>query len=218
VVEELTGGAVQREYTYGLQRIDENQVISSTWTPSFYGYDGAGSVRQLTNTAGVVTDTYEYDAWGNEVNSTGTTPNSYLYRAEQYDSDLGLYYLRARYYNPATGRFLSRDPEDGNAVDPASLHKYLYAGGDPVDMLDPTGRDLVSFELQLRGILKKAPTLAALGWSLAKCVAAIGVAEYKLTSSPNQSVYTTLSIEAALLQTCSTYFFNSFRYVFAMVP
>jgi RHS repeat-associated protein len=66
---------------------------------------------------------------------------------EQYDSDLGLYYLRARYYNPATGRFLSRDPNDpqlfdadGTPADPKSLHKYLYAGGDPVDGLDPSGR------------------------------------------------------------------------------
>jgi RHS repeat-associated protein len=63
-----------------------------------------------------------------------------FYRGEQYDADLGLYYLRARYYNPATGRFLSRDPEDGKATDPASLHKYLYANGDPVNMADPTGR------------------------------------------------------------------------------
>jgi uncharacterized protein RhaS with RHS repeats len=56
-----------------------------------------------------------------------------------------MYYLRARYYNPLTGRFMSRDPEDGKAIDPKSLHKYLYAGGDPVDALDPTGRDLVEF-------------------------------------------------------------------------
>jgi RHS repeat-associated protein len=62
------------------------------------------------------------------------------YRAEQYDSDLGLYYLRARYYNPLTGRFLSRDPEDGVITDPASLHKYMYAGGDPVNRVDPRGR------------------------------------------------------------------------------
>jgi uncharacterized protein RhaS with RHS repeats len=53
---------------------------------------------------------------------------------------LGLYYLRARYYNPATGRFLSRDPEDGKTKDPASLHKYLYANGDPVNRIDPRGR------------------------------------------------------------------------------
>ena len=93
------------------------------------------------NAAGAVTDTYEYDAWGNKINSTGTTPNSYLYRAEQYDSDLGLYYLRARYYNPTTGRFLSRDPEAGNAFDPRKLHKYLYADGDPVNAVDPNGRE-----------------------------------------------------------------------------
>ena len=64
-----------------------------------------------------------------------------FYRGEQYDSDLALYYLRARYYNPATGRFMSRDPEEGKASKPASLHKYLYAGGDPVNMTDPRGRE-----------------------------------------------------------------------------
>jgi RHS repeat-associated protein len=94
----------------------------------------------LTNATGVVTDAYDYDAFGKKVNLTGTTPNEFLYRGEQYDPDLGLYYLRARYYNPATGRFLNRDPEDGNPVDPKTLHKYLYADGDPVNGLDPTGR------------------------------------------------------------------------------
>jgi RHS repeat-associated protein len=62
------------------------------------------------------------------------------YRAEQYDQDLNLYYLRARYYNPATGRFIERDPLDGYISIPVTLHKYLYAGGDPVDEVDPTGR------------------------------------------------------------------------------
>ena len=143
VVDEVVNGAVQRQYTYGLQRISEAQSISGTWTPSFYGYDGGGSVRQLTNAAAAVTDTYNYDAFGNLLNSTGTTPNNYLYRGEQYDSDLGLYYLRARYYNPQTGRFLSRDPEDGQPVDPKTLHKYLYAGGDPVNGIDPLGRSML---------------------------------------------------------------------------
>jgi RHS repeat-associated protein len=64
-----------------------------------------------------------------------------FYRGEQYDPDLGLYYLRARYYNPATGRFMSRDPEDGKPVDPRTLHKYLYAAGDPVNAMDPRGRE-----------------------------------------------------------------------------
>ena len=141
VVEELVNGAVTRQYAYGLQRISENQVISNVWTPSFYGYDSAaGNVRFLSNAAGAVTDTYEYDAFGNQIYRSGTTPNNFLYRGEQFDTDLGLYYLRARQYNPATGRFMSRDPEDGDPDEPASLHKYLYADGEPVNLADPTGR------------------------------------------------------------------------------
>jgi RHS repeat-associated protein len=150
VLEEKVGGTVQRVYTYGLQRISQDQVVNGAWSVSFYGYDGAGSVRQLTNSAGAVTDEYEYDAYGNSFTKQGTTPNNYLYRGEQYDSDLGLYYLRARYYNPGTGRFLSRDPLDGNAIDPASLHKYLYASGDPVNAKDPTGKgSMVEYEFNI---------------------------------------------------------------------
>ncbi len=148
VVEELSGaGAVQRVYTYGVQRISQNQVISNTWTPSFYGYDGGGSVRALTNAAGAVTDTYEYDGFGNHWTVSGSTPNNYLYRGGQYDPDLGLYYLRARYYNPLTGRFMSRDPQefcDCSILHPASLHKYVYAENDPVDLTDPSGRAAVA--------------------------------------------------------------------------
>ena len=148
VIEELTGpigsGVVTRTYTYGLQRISENLspalTGSNVWTPSFYVYDGGGSARQLTNSAGVVTDEYEYDAYGNSFTKQGTTPNNYLYRGEQYDPDLSLYYLRARYYNPLTGRFVSMDPENGIVTDPRTLHKYLYAGGDPTNRIDPTGR------------------------------------------------------------------------------
>jgi RHS repeat-associated protein len=141
VFDELTGSTVTRTHTYGLQRISENQVIDNVWTPSFYGYDGMSTVRQLTNTAGVVTDTFEYDSFGNAITHTGTTPNNYLYRAEQFDPDLGLYYLRARYYNPLTGRFLSRDPDDGLLGTPNTLHKYIYADGDPVNGADPMGRE-----------------------------------------------------------------------------
>jgi RHS repeat-associated protein len=140
VVEETVNNSVQRAYSYGLQRIDVIQLVNNTWTLSFYGYDGFGNVRQLTNATGAVTDTYEYDAFGNLLNKTGTTPNNYLYRGEQYDTDLGLYYLRARYYNPLTGRFMSRDPEEGMPRIPATLHKYLYVGGDPVNRTDPSGR------------------------------------------------------------------------------
>jgi RHS repeat-associated protein len=87
-----------------------------------------------------------------------------FYRGEQYDSDLGLYYLRARYYNPNTGRFMSRDPEDGDETDPKTLHKYVYANGDPVNAVDPTGRMAAEYALPL-GIIAIPTTkvLLALG-------------------------------------------------------
>src|SRR5258708_24283312 len=83
VVDEIVSGSVTRTYAYGLQRISENQLVGSTWTPSFYGYDGHGNVRFLTNSAGTVTDTYQYDAFGMPIKTTGTTPNLFLYSAER---------------------------------------------------------------------------------------------------------------------------------------
>jgi len=149
VVDELVGGAVTRQYTYGLDRISENQFVSGAWTPSFYGVDGGGSVRQLTNSSGTVTDSYEYDAFGNKVNSTGTTPNNYLYRGEQYDTDLSLYYLRARYYNPVSGRFLNVDSLAGHGQ-----RRYEYAGANPVDGSDPSGNFVLASYWPLMAPLK----------------------------------------------------------------
>jgi hypothetical protein len=73
IMDELVSGSVTRTYTYGLQRISENQLVGSTWTPSFYGYDGHGNVRFLTNTSGAVGDTHQFDAFGMQIASTGTT-------------------------------------------------------------------------------------------------------------------------------------------------
>ena len=86
-----------RTYAYGLTRISENQLVAGVWTPSFYGYDGHGNVRFLANSAASVTDSYDYDAFGMPIRTSGTTPNNYLYSGERYDSSVGLYDLRARY-------------------------------------------------------------------------------------------------------------------------
>jgi RHS repeat-associated protein len=107
-----------------------------------YTFDLAGNVSSIySSSQHGASMSYTYDAFGNLLSSPGPTPNNYLYRGEQYDPDLGLYYLRARYYNPQTGRFLSRDPEDGDPLDPKTLHKYLYAGGNPINRIDPSGKD-----------------------------------------------------------------------------
>ena len=144
VVEEMTSisgqpSAVTRIYNYGLDLISQTQVIDSAWTTSYYGYDGHGSVRFLTDASGAITDTYTYDAFGNMISLTGTTPNNYLYCGEQFDPDLGFYFLRARYMNPSTGRFWTVDPFNGLWSDPISLHKYLYSRGNPVNWEDPSG-------------------------------------------------------------------------------
>ena len=127
-------------------------------------------MRQLTNSAGAVTDAYEYDAFGNLIAQTGTTPNAYLYRSERYDSDLGLYYLRARWYNPATGRFMSRDPYEGSIYDPASLHRYNYARANPVNYVDPSGRsNLTEYALDLSlNTIATGGVVTSLGFSV-KC-------------------------------------------------
>jgi len=139
VVEEIVGSTVQRTYTYGHDLISQNQLIAGTRTVSFYGYDGHGSTRYLTNTAGAVTDTYTYDAFGNLIARTGTTPNDYLYSGEQYDPNIGFYYLRARYMNPSSGRFFGLDKYPSDAFDPRTLHRYTYALNNPVAMIDPSG-------------------------------------------------------------------------------
>ncbi len=101
------------------------------------------SSANLTDANGVVTDTYDYDAFGNLIAATGTTPNRYLYSGEQYDADLALYYLRARYHNPVTGRFWSMDTYEGSGSDPSTLHKYTYCGNNPVNAWDPSGNSIL---------------------------------------------------------------------------
>jgi RHS repeat-associated protein len=141
VLDELVNGSVTKTYTYGLQRISESQLSGSMWTPTFYGYDGHGNVRFTTNTAGVAGNTYQFDAFGMPIASTGTIANTYLYSGERFDSTLNLYHLRARYYNQATGRFETMDPVLGKILAPKTLHKYVYAANDPVNRIDPSGKD-----------------------------------------------------------------------------
>jgi RHS repeat-associated protein len=135
----LSTPQVTRVYSYGLDLIGQEQFVNGSWQLSFHGYDGHGNVRFLTSDTGAVTDTYDYDAFGNLIAATGTTPNAYLYCGEQLDSDLGLYFLRARYMNPETGRFWTMDSFEGWKEDPNSLHGYLYAHCNPISGRDPAG-------------------------------------------------------------------------------
>jgi len=95
-----------------LYNYDNMDRLSSKVTPEgtlSYTYDAAGNLASIASS----------NANGDEITHTGTTPNNYLYRGEQWDPNLGLYDLRARYYNPLSGRLMSRDPNAGNTTLPA---------------------------------------------------------------------------------------------------
>ncbi|HEV2707213.1 MAG TPA: RHS repeat-associated core domain-containing protein, partial [Pyrinomonadaceae bacterium] len=129
-------GRVVATYTYGLGLISQRRQGFD----SFYLQDALGSTRALTDASGNVTDSYTYDAFGQLTSSTGSTANSFLYAGEQHDASTDLYYLRARYYNPSAGRFMSSDRYQGRLSAPTTQHKYAYAENDPVNSTDPTGR------------------------------------------------------------------------------
>jgi len=144
VVEKFTGSTpgtntLSRVYGYGLDLLHQRQMPGNT--PNFYGYDGQGSVRFLANSSGAITDTYVYDSYGNLITGSSSivNNNAYRYTGEQWDADLGMYYLRARYYQPSVGRFWTRDTYEGDQSDPLSLHRYLYTQGNPVNRIDPSG-------------------------------------------------------------------------------
>ena len=108
-------------------------------TISYYLHDGQGSVRNLTDADGNVTDRYEYATFGKLLDHQGTTVNPYLYVGQQLDVMVGLYSLRARYYSPADGRFLSRDTADISMANPFEANRYVYVANNPINAFDPMG-------------------------------------------------------------------------------
>ena len=142
VIEESLDLSTEAEvrYSYGDDLIAQHQRTSPTATESrTFHYDGLGSTRLLTDLTGAITDSYAFTAFGELEGSTGITQNDYLYTGEQYDPNLGFYYLRARYYNPTIGRFPAMDTWRGRVSVAITLNKYLYANASPTDFVDPSG-------------------------------------------------------------------------------
>jgi RHS repeat-associated protein len=133
VQEQSGGSATANLLTDG---VDEHFTRTDATGTSTFLSDAIGSTIALTDSTGNSQVQYSYSPYGS-INTTGTTNNSYTYTGREMDG-LGIYYYRARYYNPMIGRFLSEDPM-GFAGSGTNL--YAYAGDDPVDFNDPMGLD-----------------------------------------------------------------------------
>ena len=110
----------------------------------FYIQNAHGDVVNLTNADGEVTKKYTYDAFGVEKNIDDSDTNAFRYCGEYYDKETATVYLRARYYNPTTGRFISRDSFAGRRSDPLSLNLYTYCRNNPIRFIDPSGHITVN--------------------------------------------------------------------------
>jgi len=138
----------QSAYTYGLDRISVRYLAGNNdpkYTPLYYHYNGRGDVTSLVNTADNTKAKYRYEAFGVpkpgvklDIDSNGFI-NPYGYNSEDYDMYSGIQYLRARYYEPGTGRFLTRDSYLGNIMNPLTLNRYAYVGNNPLMRTDPSG-------------------------------------------------------------------------------
>lgn len=146
-------GVTQATYTRGRGLIAMNRADAD----SYYHYDGLGTVRQMTDDSGAVIASYTYDSFGNLIASTGTIANTYGFTGEQQFVEADdLVFLRARYYKPTIGRFLSPDPsgyKDG-------VNLYRYVRNNPAKYTDSSGLSISSchtmlVDIAVSGLLNK---------------------------------------------------------------
>jgi RHS repeat-associated protein len=135
----LAQPSLSRVYNYGLSLISQREASGATY---YFVSDGHGSTRMLMDTNGGFVNAFTYDAYGTLITSNGLSQTAYLYCGEQFDPDLGFYYLRARYYKPDTGRFWTMDTFEGDQEGPQSLHKYLFCADNPISNADPSGHEI----------------------------------------------------------------------------
>ncbi|HET7585535.1 MAG TPA: RHS repeat-associated core domain-containing protein [Gemmatimonadaceae bacterium] len=137
LVDELDGsGHPIREYAY-FPGTDQPYSVrrASDSTVYFYVREAPGHVVALVDTTNQVVDTYEYSPYGTLLSSTEAVAQPLKYMGRELDSETGLYYVRARYYDPDVGRFISEDPIGLNG----GINPYAYAAGDPLNTRDPAG-------------------------------------------------------------------------------
>jgi RHS repeat-associated protein len=120
-------------YTHGAG-VDEHLALERNSQNFYFHSDGLGSVTTITDINRNIVQSYSYDSFG-MLTQKMSFANSYTYTGREWDKETGLYYYRARYYDPMEGRFISKDPA-GNVDGP---NQYSYVQNNPINMVDPTG-------------------------------------------------------------------------------
>ncbi len=126
---------ITARYTHNLG-IDDPLGIEKDGKLYTYHKDTLGSIRTITDSAQKTINTYSYDSFGN-TNQTGALSQPYGYTGRELDTETGLYYYRARYYDPGVGRFIQKDPIGFRG----GINVYNYVGANPLNWVDPRGLD-----------------------------------------------------------------------------
>ncbi|OPX41900.1 tRNA(Glu)-specific nuclease WapA precursor [Ruminiclostridium hungatei] len=140
-------GNVTNKYVRGINLIYSGEGANRR----YFLYNGHGDTVQLTSTTGGSIKVYDYDAFGNEKNIDPGDTNLFRYCGEYFDKETGTIYLRARYYDPTIGRFITEDSYWGKDSDPLSLNLYTYCGNNPINYIDPSGHLSDEYLLRLAG-------------------------------------------------------------------
>ena len=130
---------VRQAYTYGESGIGERISVDKFTESSYYLYDGRNSVTGILTETANLTNSYQYDSYGNLTSGTADGVNYYGYNGESTNVKTGLQYLRARYYNAENGTFTTEDSDLGTTKNPLTRNRYAYTSNNPVNYDDPTG-------------------------------------------------------------------------------
>ncbi len=122
-------------YVYGAHGLIAQKSASDDY---YLLSDGLGSTMAITDDQGAVVRDYQYDVFGEVTGGSGSAETEFQFAGEQVDGSTGLQYLRNRYYDMETGRFISRDPL--SAMPGWVEHPYMYANANPVNLVDPLGQ------------------------------------------------------------------------------
>ncbi|WP_275950298.1 RHS repeat-associated core domain-containing protein, partial [Dorea longicatena] len=144
---------VRQAYTYGENGIGERVSVDKSEESSYYLYDGRNSVTGILTENANLTNSYQYDPYGNLTSGTADGVNYYGYNGESTNVKTGLQYLRARYYNAENGTFTTEDSDLGTTENPLTRNRYDYTTNNPLNYSDPTGHSLWS---RIKSTAKKA--------------------------------------------------------------